>query len=389
MLFCKPIECNTTTREVFKIIDNFFNENGILWENCVGPCTDGAPSMAGKNAGLQALVRKVAPRAVWTHCMIHKQSLVSRDMGEDLPTVFEVITRVVNFIKNSSLRGRLFAKLCDDMGSEYRSLLYYCEARWLSRAKVLQRVFELKEEIAIFLSDNNRDEAHLFYDTKFLVKLAYLVDIFQRLSILNKSMQGAQIHAFTQKDKITAFMKKLELWIISLKNNNFDMFPTFKITCLADEIEESKVLINNHLTSLWKQFSLYFKDLDMSKYEWIRNPFVIERYDDFGLTTAEQEMIIDLSSDSTLKQMFRDENNIVTFWLRVKDDFPTLTNKALKIVLPFVTSYLCETGFSTVAVLKTKYRSRLMIEKELRTAISSMIPRFEKICAEKQAQPSH
>ena len=153
------------------------------------------------------------------------------------------------------------------------------------------------------------------------------------------------------------------------------MFPTFKITSLADKIEESKVLNNNHLTSLWKQFLLYFKDLDMSKYEWIRNPFVIEKYnDDFGLTTAEHEMIIDLSSDSTLKQMFRDENNIVTFWLRVKDYIPTLTNKALEILLPFVT---------------TKYRSRLMIEKELRTAIFSMIPLFEKICAEKQAQPSH
>ncbi|XP_035211445.1 protein FAM200A-like [Stegodyphus dumicola] len=94
MLFCKPIECNATAREVFKIIDNFFNENGILWENCVGLCTDGAPSMTGKNAGLQALVRKVVPRAVWTHCMIHRQSLVSRDMGEDLLTVFEVITEL-------------------------------------------------------------------------------------------------------------------------------------------------------------------------------------------------------------------------------------------------------------------------------------------------------
>ena len=68
-------------------------------------------------------------------------------------------------------------------------------------------MFELTEEIWL-LSDNNRNEAHLFYDTKFLVKLVYLVDIFQRLSILNKSMQGAQIHAFTQKDKITAFIKK-------------------------------------------------------------------------------------------------------------------------------------------------------------------------------------
>ena len=92
MLFCKPIECNITAREVFKIIDNFSNVNGILWENCVGLCTDEAPSMAGKNAGLQALVQKVAPRAVWAHCMINRQSLVLRDMGKNLLTVFEVIT---------------------------------------------------------------------------------------------------------------------------------------------------------------------------------------------------------------------------------------------------------------------------------------------------------
>ncbi|XP_026481385.1 zinc finger BED domain-containing protein 5-like [Ctenocephalides felis] len=342
LLFCKAIEGKATASEIFNIIDNFFIEKGILWENCVGLCTDGAPSMAGKNAGLQALVRKVAPRAVWTHCMIYRQSLVARNMGEELLEVFEIIIKVVNFIKNSPLRERLFGKLCDDMGSEYKALLYYCEARWLSRAKVLQRVFELKKEIAIFLADNKRDEADIFYDTKFLAKFAYLVDIFKRLSDLNKSMRGTQIHAFFQKDKITAFMKKIELWIASMKSNNFDMFPSFKTTCVTDDEIEAK-----------------------------------------------QEMIIDLSSDSTLKQMFQDEKNTVKFWLQVKDDFPTLTNKALEILLSFVTSYLCEIGFSAVAVLKTKYRSRLVIEKELRTAISTMGPRFEKICAEKQAQPSH
>ncbi|XP_026481364.1 protein FAM200A-like [Ctenocephalides felis] len=119
LLFCKAIEGKAT--------------------NCVGLCTDGAPSMAGKNAGLQALVRKVAPRAVWTHCMIHRQSLVARNMGEELL---------------ESIKRKAFGKLCDDMGSEYKALLLYCEARWLSRAKVLQRVFELKKEIAIFLADN-------------------------------------------------------------------------------------------------------------------------------------------------------------------------------------------------------------------------------------------
>lgn len=34
-----------------------------------------------------------------------------------------------------------------------------------------------------------------------------------------------------------------------------------------------------------------------------------------GLSTAEQEITIDLLCDSTFKQMFEKYNNIVTFWL--------------------------------------------------------------------------
>ena len=71
-------------------------------------------------------------------------------------------------------------------------------------------------------------------------------------------MQVSHICGLTQKDKITAVMKRLELWVTSLKSNNFYMFP--KATCgPADEVEESKVII-----SLWKQFSFYFQDPDIS-----------------------------------------------------------------------------------------------------------------------------
>lgn len=59
------------------------------------------------------------------------------------------------------------------------------------------------------------------------------------------------------------------------------------------------------------------------------------------------------------------------------------------ILIPFATSYLCETGFSAVAALKTKYRSQLNIEQELRVAVSSFKPRFEKMCTAKRAHCSH
>lgn len=109
--------------------------------------------MSGHKAGLQALVKKKAPEVIWTHCMLHRAALVSKNMSEELNNIFKKVTKVINYIKNSPLKVRLFAKLCENMEANYTSLLYYCEVRWLSRAKVIQRVFELKEEIAIFLNE--------------------------------------------------------------------------------------------------------------------------------------------------------------------------------------------------------------------------------------------
>jgi hypothetical protein len=49
------------------------------------------------------------------------------------------------------------------MEAKHTMLLYYCETRRLSHAKVLHRAFEL-EETSMFLSDSNsNDDENLFY----------------------------------------------------------------------------------------------------------------------------------------------------------------------------------------------------------------------------------
>ncbi|QQP55320.1 Uncharacterized protein FKW44_008463 [Caligus rogercresseyi] len=65
---------------------------------------------------------------------------------------------------------------------------------------------------------------------------------------------------------------------------------------------------------------------------------------------------------------------LAAFWIGVEKEYPRLGKRALAIHLPFVTSYLCETVFSAVASIKTKYRSKLDIENELRVAISKLQP---------------
>ena len=74
-------------------------------------------------------------------------------------------------------------------------------------------------------------------------------------------------------------------------------------------------------------------------------------------------MVIILSRDGTLNKKVI----LLRFGCeRKKIYLPPLTNKALEILFVIATSCLCETGFSAGAVLKTEFRSRLVIGKALK-----------------------
>lgn len=78
--------------------------------------------------------------------------------------------------------------------------------------------------------------------------------------------------------------------------------------------------------------------------------------------------------------------DLIKFWISIKDEYSLLSDKAQQILIPFSTSYLCKAGFSAVAVIKSKYRSKINVEKEMRVVVSILIPRFEKLCSDLQAQ---
>ena len=75
------------------------------------------------------------------------------------------------------------------MGSDHTGVSFHSESHWLSRGKVLSRVFELRDEIRIFLEEEVNELAHMFNDNNFLMKPAYPSDMFQKLNELNPQMQ--------------------------------------------------------------------------------------------------------------------------------------------------------------------------------------------------------
>jgi len=62
----------------------------------------------------------------------------------------------------------------------------------------------------------------------------------------------------------------------------------------------------------------------------------------------------------------------------MKNDYPILHEIAIRFLLCFSTTYLCETAFSAITVLKTKQRNRLQLSDCLRLAITSIHPRINK-----------
>nr|XP_042900694.1 zinc finger MYM-type protein 6-like [Parasteatoda tepidariorum] len=143
-LCCKSLEGKTTGEKIFEVINEYFETKSLTWANCVAVCTDGAAALTGSNKGLRGLIQKVEPHMVFNRCMIHRQALVAKDMDEELHNVLQDAVSSINYIKCNSHNSRLFSILCNEMGSTYERLLLHTEVRWLSRGKILRRIFDLR-----------------------------------------------------------------------------------------------------------------------------------------------------------------------------------------------------------------------------------------------------
>lgn len=130
-------------------------------------------------------------------------------MPKELSDVLDRAVDIVNFIKARPLKTCLFSLLCKEMGAEHRSLFLHTAVRWLSCGKVLARLYELREELRVFLSAENSAHAELLGDAQWRSKLTYLADIFKHLNELNSKMQGEEKNLLSTSDKLRGFKSKV------------------------------------------------------------------------------------------------------------------------------------------------------------------------------------
>ena len=162
------------------------------------------------------------------------------------------------------------------------------------------------------------------------------------------------------------------------------MFPLVRESCT----KKMSPIVFQHLTTFKEKFNFCFPLLKTDEYDWVQNPFIMS-LSNTGLLLCEEEELACISSNRGLK-IKHVEVPIDTFWIAVKEEYPSLPKKALTILMQFSTSYLCELAFSILHNIKSKKPERLCcIEEEMRVCLSKIRPNIETVAKKYQAHVSH
>jgi hypothetical protein len=388
-----PLSGTTTTgADVCQAVVRWLEEAGLDLSRLCGITTDGAPAMVGEKKGFATLLIKHLREQGHEqeikrfHCLVYQEALCAKSMSMD--HVMSVVIKAVNFVLSRARNHRQFRKLLDVAEAEYGDLTYFCEVRWLSRGKMLERVFLLRDALASFLREKENNFPQ-FEDPAWLCDLAFLVDITQHLNELNNHLQGKDVLVPDLLARVKAFEGKLRLWEIQLQQQNCTHFS--RLASISPPLSAC-LRYATALADLRMEFQQRFKDVRACEKEMMlfSAPFSIDMTD---VAESLQLELIELQCDDSLRSRFS-LTSPKEFWrgLSSASLYPALVQEALRVASLFGSTYSCEQLFSRMKLTKSKTRAQLTdnhLEDVLMLSCSSITPDFVSLAKGKQHQPSH
>uniref|UniRef100_A0A8K9Y6G0 SPIN-DOC-like zinc-finger domain-containing protein n=1 Tax=Oncorhynchus mykiss TaxID=8022 RepID=A0A8K9Y6G0_ONCMY len=363
-LALRPMHGTTTGHDLYEEVSRCVNEMELPWEKLVGLTTDGAPAMCGHRSGLVAKIREKMQEENATgeltayHCIIHQEALCGKALK--MEHVMSIITRTVNFIRAKGLNHRQFKAFLTELETEHGDLPYHTEVRWLSQGKVLQRCFELREEICLFLDSKGKDTTQL-RDEMFLCEMAFLCDITSHLNAINLQLQGRDRVISDMHSTVKAFKTKLTLWETQMRKENLSHFPSCQT--MKEKLSTSafpSTQLADKIGMLAADFRRRFADFEAqkSRLELLGNPFAV----DVESSPPNLQMeLIDLQCNDALRAKYA-AVGAAEFARFLPGTMPQLRIQAAQTLSMFGSTYLCEQLFSLMNLNKTSHRSRLTAE---------------------------
>ena len=107
------------------------------------------------------------------------------------------------------------------------------------------------------------------------------------------------------------------------------------------------------MSNLQNKFDRYFPETSDEDLDFVRNPFTfsIEK-----LSDECQNKFLELINNSGARQEYQ-EKPLSHFWVGLKGSYPQTTKTALRILILFVSTYQCESRFSSLLQIKAEHRN--------------------------------
>ena len=189
--------------------------------------TDGAPSMIGSVNGLVGLCKadQTFPEFWNFHCIIHMEQLVSKSLKLD--NVIKTVMEIVNYIRTHALNQRQFKNLIAELDQGLPGdLPLHCTVWWLSKSQVLSRFFQFLDAVKLLMEEKYQNYPELS-DLKWIMDLAFLVNMLCQLNRLNLNLQGKLKILPDLVQSVSAFVNKLQLFKAHIQRGRFNAFSHF------------------------------------------------------------------------------------------------------------------------------------------------------------------
>ena len=273
-----PLKTTTRGEDIYNVVKDFVLKANVPLGKLVSITTDGAPAMIGRHSGFIAHCKNDPdfPKILNYHCIIHQQAICAKVL--DFGHVMGPVVKIINSIRAKAKQHRSFKLFLQECAAEHGDLLLHTDVRWLSRGKTLQRFLSLLGEIKTFMESRGEDTA-LLTDAEWLLDLAFLTDVTEKINQLNTQLQGKDKCVADMISAVRAFSAKLSLYIQQVRNQNFQHFPSVSNMCETHKGATSVLNVSKYcdlLARLGQEFSDRFGDFDKVEpcVTFMANPFM-------------------------------------------------------------------------------------------------------------------
>ena len=310
--------------------------------------------MVGKKNGVVAKLKQENSKLLSLQCIIHQENLVAKAGIPEAKIFSDKVMKIVNkCISSGATRHRLFRQFLEECEHDITDLQKMQQVRWLSCANVFTKFLNAIGPIKEFLATLKIQFEELD-DGFWIQKLSFLTDLTNKMSVLNRSLQGKRNFAWDSFKKISSFKMNIQSSIDEFENNNFDSFENLS-KCSPVEKNFFLKWLRFILDDISKRFQDFQTVMFILKFG--ENPRPASD-DDLQLIAVQfnldyQKLKYEMNTYRS-ELMFNDDPTLKKFY-----QFPHLTKAMAHCQSLFADSYLCESAFSKMNFILNDYRANL------------------------------